>query len=389
MATEIIGDHDVSRPQRGREKLFDIGTETAAVDRPVVRCHRSLGVVARLEATAGHRHGPGGFVRQINLIRGQWHLGRRRGWFTVGLLACRLGLGIACRQLGLVFRLLARMQLLENILKLSYNQLTLRWQRDSVHESHKRRTNTSGARKRMAIEFQNSGEGIFVLTLAGTNGSGYLDTQAILHLAEVLQQQVNNTAMRVLLIRGNDGMFCRGRVGAKGLTRASDVAEDLNAILKVNAAMDALSVPIVTALEGEAFGFGFGITAQSDYAVAAADSVLALPEMSHGLPPLVVLSYLFRFVPYKRAFELALNSRRISGQEAKEAGIVTEVVPPGQAVSRAMEVARGMTTFDAKSLTLLRKFSRHAADVHSPHLSEHAVSLMSVFLSERAQAGAH
>jgi len=134
-----------------------------------------------------------------------------------------------------------------------------------------------------------------------------------------------------------------------------------------------------------ALGFGFGLAAQSDYAVAAADAVLALPEMSHGLPPLVVLSYLHRFVPYKRAFELAVTSRRIGAAEAREAGVVTEVVPPGQAVARAMTVAQGMAAQDPRSLALLRRFSRHAAGVHSAHLGEHAVSLMSVLLSERAQ----
>ena len=241
----------------------------------------------------------------------------------------------------------------------------------------------------MTIKTEEGGGGICVLTLAGENGSGYLTTDALHQLAAAMRGLANQASLRVLVVRGNDGMFCRGRISAKGLTRASDVAEDLRAILQVNDAMDALPVPVVAAVEGEALGFGFGLTAQSDYAVAAEDAVLALPEMSHGLPPLVVLSYLYRFVPYKRAFELAMSSRRIGAAEAKEAGVVTEIVPPGQAVARAMAVAQGMTGHDAKSVALLRRFSRHAASVHSAHLSEHAVSLMSVLLSERAQDAAH
>jgi enoyl-CoA hydratase/carnithine racemase len=241
----------------------------------------------------------------------------------------------------------------------------------------------------MSIEITNGADGVSVLTLAGDNASGYLTTPALLQMAAILRDLAQTPTLRVLVIRGNNGMFCRGRVGAKGLTRASDVAEDLGAILAVNAALDALSVPVITALEGEAFGFGFGLTAQSDYAVAAEDAVLALPEMSHGLPPLIVFSYLFRFVPYKRAFELAVSSRPISAAEAKEAGVVTEIVAHGTAVARAMALARSFLVHDAKSLALLRKFGRHAADVHSPHLSAHAVSLMSVLLSEKAQAGGH
>ncbi len=241
----------------------------------------------------------------------------------------------------------------------------------------------------MAIINSDGGNGIRVITLAGAEHSGFLTTGALIELAGVLRDLAADTAARVLVIRGNDGMFCRGRIGAKGLTRASEVADDLNAILGVNNAMDALAIPVVCALEGEALGFGFGLTAQSDYAIAAEDAVLALPEMSHGLPPLVVLSYLTRFVPYKRAFELAISSRRITAAEAREAGVVTEIVPPGAAVARAMEVARGMAAFDPKSVSLLRRFARHAAGAHNPHLMEHAVSLMSVLLSERAQKAGH
>jgi enoyl-CoA hydratase/carnithine racemase len=237
----------------------------------------------------------------------------------------------------------------------------------------------------MAVALADGGGGIRVLTLVGVDRSGFLNTDGLIRMAAVLQEVGADPAVRALVLRGNDGMFCRGRIGAKGLTRASDVAEDLGAILQVNTALDALSVPVICAIEGEALGFGFGLAAQSDYAVAAEDAVLALPEMSHGLPPLIVLSYLTRFVPYKRAFDLAVTSRRIGATEAKEAGVVTEIVPSGQAVARAMAVAQGMTAHDARSVALLRRFARHAAGAHNQHLSEHAVSLMSVLLAERAQ----
>lgn len=237
----------------------------------------------------------------------------------------------------------------------------------------------------MAITVEDGGGGVRVATLAGEGGSGFLTTDGLLALVAALRGLAGEASLRVLLVRGNDGMFCKGRIGTPGLTRASDVAEDLRAILYVNAALDALAAPVVAAIEGEALGFGFGLAAQSDYAVAAEDAMLALPEMSHGLPPLVVLSYLHRFVPYKRAFELAVTSRRIGALEARDAGVVTEVVPPGQAVARAMAVAQGMAAQDPRSLALLRRFGRHAAGAHSAHLGEHAVSLLSVLLSERAQ----
>jgi enoyl-CoA hydratase/carnithine racemase len=235
----------------------------------------------------------------------------------------------------------------------------------------------------MAIEINPKGKGVSVITLAGHEASNFVYTQDLLDLAKVLTACASDHDLRALVITGRNNTFCGGRIGAKGLTRASDVAEDLNAILKVNAALNALSVPLIAAVEGQAFGFAFGITAQSDYAVASDDAVFSLPEMSHGLPPLIVFSYLFRFVPYKRAFELAVTSRPISAKEASDAGILTEIVPGGTTLKRALEVATQMAAFDPKALGLLRKFGREAAQVHSKPMSEHAVALMSVMLAER------
>jgi enoyl-CoA hydratase/carnithine racemase len=238
----------------------------------------------------------------------------------------------------------------------------------------------------MAIEIEARGKGVSVVTLAGHDAGNFLYTQDLLDLAAVLTAAASDKDLRALVITGRNNTFCGGRVGAKGLTRASEVAEDLGAILKVNNAMNALSVPVIIAAEGEAFGFGFGMTAQSDYAIAAENTVFSLPEMSHGLPPLIVFTYLFRFVPYKRAFELAVTSRNISAKEAMDAGILTELVAPGTALKRALEVADMMAAFNPKALGLLRKFGREVAEVHSTSKSEHAVALMSVMLAERNSA---
>jgi enoyl-CoA hydratase/carnithine racemase len=238
----------------------------------------------------------------------------------------------------------------------------------------------------MAIEISAQGKGVSVITLAGHDSGNFLYTQDLLDLARLLTTCAADADLRALILTGRNNMFCGGRIGAKGLTRASEVGEDLNAILKVNAALNALSVPVISAIEGRAFGFGFGMTAQVDYAVAADNAVFSLPEMSHGLPPLIVFTYLFRFVPYKRAFELAVTSRQISAKEALEAGILTEIVPAGAALERALEIANQMAAFDPKAMALLRRFGRESAEVHSKHMSEHAVALMSVMLAERNAA---
>lgn len=237
----------------------------------------------------------------------------------------------------------------------------------------------------MAVRIEEKGNGVVVLTLVGQGEPNHLDTAALLDLTDAARGLADRPGMRALVVTGQGANFCGGRVGKKGLARASDVAEDLNVILKVNAAFAALPVPTVLAVEGMAFGWGFGMSAQADYVVAAETARFALPEMSHGMPPLIVLTYLFRFVSYKRGFELSLTSREISAADAERYGIITKVVPPGGALADALALADFIAAQDPSSITLLRKFAREAAELSNPQRSEYAVSLMSVLLAERAQ----
>ena len=102
----------------------------------------------------------------------------------------------------------------------------------------------------MAIEISAQGKGVSVITLAGHEASNFLYTQDLLDLAQVLTKCASDKDLRALVITGRNNTFCGGRIGAKGLTRASEVAEDLGAILKVNTALNALSVPVIVAGEG-------------------------------------------------------------------------------------------------------------------------------------------
>ncbi|HTH96758.1 MAG TPA: enoyl-CoA hydratase/isomerase family protein [Stellaceae bacterium] len=235
----------------------------------------------------------------------------------------------------------------------------------------------------MAIERSDRGNGVSVITLDGKEEGNYLYTDDIQHLAATLTD-CGHDQVRAIIVTGKPRNFCSGRVGRKGLTKASDIAEDLGVILQVNTALNALSAPVIAAVEGNAFGFAFGFTAQADYAVVSKDAVFALPEMSHGIPPLVVFSYLFRFVNYKKAFELALTSRPVPAEDAEKAGIVTEIVPAGTTLARAIEVADQMAALDPKTLGLFRRFARRMADVHAPAIAEDAVALMSVVMADRA-----
>ena len=91
-------------------------------------------------------------------------------------------------------------------------------------------------------------------------------------------------------------------------------------------------------------GGGVEILAACDLAVASEHAQFALPEPLVGLAALGggALQRLARQLPMKEAMWLVLTAQRIDAEEARRVGLINRVVPRGQALAAAKEVARGM-----------------------------------------------
>jgi enoyl-CoA hydratase len=99
--------------------------------------------------------------------------------------------------------------------------------------------------------------------------------------------------------------------------------------------------PLIAAVEGPALAGGFEIALACDLVVAGETASFGLPEVKRGL--LAGGGGLLR-LPRKaglpRATEWALTGDRISAADAHAAGVVNRLVPAGQALEAALELAR-------------------------------------------------
>ena len=101
--------------------------------------------------------------------------------------------------------------------------------------------------------------------------------------------------------------------------------------------------PIIAAVEGHAVAGGFELALSCDLVVAAEDARLGLPEVKRGL--VAVGGGLFRLpkrIPYHVAMELALTGEARPAEYFQRIGLVARVVPPGQAVTAALELANAI-----------------------------------------------
>jgi crotonobetainyl-CoA hydratase len=104
-----------------------------------------------------------------------------------------------------------------------------------------------------------------------------------------------------------------------------------------------LHKPVIAAINGACVGGGFEMALAADLIVAAEHAEFFLPEMERGfVSDAGAVQRLPRRVPYNVAMDLMLTGRRRGAQEAKHWGLVRDVVPAAQLMTRAREVADGI-----------------------------------------------
>ncbi len=102
----------------------------------------------------------------------------------------------------------------------------------------------------------------------------------------------------------------------------------------------ALPQPTVAAIAGHCLGGGFELALACDFRVADETSAFGLPEVGLGiLPSSGGTQRLVRLVGTARAKQLILLGDRFSAAAARELGLVTEAVPSGGSLPRALAIA--------------------------------------------------
>jgi len=107
-----------------------------------------------------------------------------------------------------------------------------------------------------------------------------------------------------------------------------------------------LSKPVIAAVEGHAVAGGLELALWCDLRVAAEDAVFGVYCRRFGVP-LVDLGTvrLPRLLGHSRALDLILTGRGVSGAEALQIGLANRLVPRGQALGAAIELAESLCEF--------------------------------------------
>ncbi len=121
------------------------------------------------------------------------------------------------------------------------------------------------------------------------------------------------------------------------------------------------SKPLIAAVNGAALAGGCGIATLCDFTLAVPEAKFGYTEVKIGFLPAIVSVFLTRQIGDKRARDLLLTGRLISAEEAKELGLVNEIVPPDRLQFRARELAAALIEASPSSLTRAKRLLTAAA----------------------------
>src|SRR5437879_5605883 len=203
----------------------------------------------------------------------------------------------------------------------------------------------------LLLEF--SGE-IATITLNRPDKRNAINNQMIAELQTALDT-IEKSHSRVVIVTGAGKAFCAGMdlemLAAITKQSPAENQEDARRIAKMLRRIWSFPRPMIAAVNGAAYAGGCGIATLCDFTLAVPDAKFGYTEVKIGFLPAIVSVFLTRQIGDKRSRDLLLTGRIIEATEAKQFGLVSEIVPGERLMGRAHELANLLIAASPSSLT--------------------------------------
>jgi enoyl-CoA hydratase len=180
-------------------------------------------------------------------------------------------------------------------------------------------------------------DGIAVITINRPEARNAVNGDVARGMAATIDELESRPDVRVLILTGAGGTFSAG-MDLKGFLSGDTPVVPGRGFAGI--AQRPPAKPVIAAVEGYALAGGFELVLSCDLVVASEAAKFGLPEVKRGL--VAGAGGLFRLprrVPYHLAMEVALTGDHFSAERLREAGLVNAIVPAGQALAGARELA--------------------------------------------------
>lgn len=227
-------------------------------------------------------------------------------------------------------------------------------------------------------------DGVGILTIARRERFNALDVETARDFRKAGLQLARDEEVRCVVIRGEGGIFCSG-ADLKYIRHRGDshdfgylhpqaagpeegFGESFKQILEyLHSTISEIRrapKPFLAAVDGVAAAGGFGIAMACDLVFASERSAFEWAYHKTGLTGAESSTFFLpRLIGLQRAMALVLLNPRLSAREARELGLVTEVIPDEGFEERVREVARKLAAGPTRAYGVAKSLLQQAAGV--------------------------
>ena len=223
--------------------------------------------------------------------------------------------------------------------------------------------------------------GVLAITLARPERRNAITVAMYAALADAVESAATDADVRLLTIRGEGQDFTAGNDLADFL--AAMPRDEEIPVMRLLRALARNPKPVVAAVQGNAVGIGTTILLHCDLVIAEESARFLLPFVDLGLVPEAASSLLLpRLAGRRRAAAWLLLGESFGVAEAREADIVSHIVPNGSASAALGEMAGRLLAKPAEALQVTQDLLRHGS---ADEIVER-IDLESVYFSERLKS---
>jgi methylglutaconyl-CoA hydratase len=207
---------------------------------------------------------------------------------------------------------------------------------------------------------------VVTVTLNRPERRNALNPQLIDELTGVIDVLAGRSS-GVMILTGRGSAFCAGLdlehlKSLIGKTQ-TEHREDSQRIARLFRSLYDLPLPTIAAVNGHALAGGMGLATICDFTLAVPEAKFGYTEARIGFVPALVSSFLSLQIGEKKARDLLLTARLMLAEEAREMGLVNEVINDTGMISRARQLAQQLLQNSPESLRATKKLlSAHAKE---------------------------
>ena len=203
-------------------------------------------------------------------------------------------------------------------------------------------------------------DGVAVITIDRPQARNAVNGEVARGIAAAVEEFDARQDVSVIVLTGAGGTFCAGMDLKAFLAGDAPVVEGRGFAGLVERPP---VKPLIAAVEGYALAGGFELVLACDLVVASEEAKFGLPEVRRGL--VAGAGGLIRLrtrIPYHLAMEIALTGEHVPAARLAEAGLVNRLVPAGQALSAARELAAQVALGAPLALAASKRVAVESAD---------------------------